>query len=400
MDGKDALRRLRELLDEESTGTWLDDRTSYDYLWEAAKEFSMRTKALTKTHRIETSSDVEEYALPYDFGGLYLKDRYNRFYVKFNNSAGDQFVKFKDLEDIEYENYTRTYDLKQGTVSYPTTTTFKDTTQDFRDWDTTSSTDPTYKIVVHQNDGTERWGYIGPANGGPGTADIYKLKSMKALGWNGDSAGTASYYEVQNTSGQSVPSHFTIRDKQTLYSQITGSESHHLARSNGDVVLADRNGAFLTTDYISPGDIIHNTTDGSDGVVLNIANATQCTIALFGGTNNYTATDDSYVIQPQGRQELLFEPPPNTSNHLVSVNYLSLPDPVYSNYGTYRFSQKGMEAIIKYAAWMYKYRDSEPDFGDMLYRMFDMETRDYSERFRPRLRKRGYGVNMKVRRYH
>jgi hypothetical protein len=141
-------------------------------------------------------------------------------------------------------------------------------------------------------------------------------------------------------------------------------------------------------------------TNSRTGVVLSILSATALKVALYDSNGDPVAcaSNDSYVIQPQGRQEIYFEPPPSTSNHLVTVNYLSLPDPVYSDYGTYRFSQKGMEAIIKYAAWLYKYRDAEPDFGDMLYVMFDREVRDYHQRFRPRIRKRGFNVNMKVRR--
>ena len=41
MDGKDLLRRVRQLLGEASTGTYLDERTTYDFLYAAAQRWVM-----------------------------------------------------------------------------------------------------------------------------------------------------------------------------------------------------------------------------------------------------------------------------------------------------------------------------------------------------------------------
>ena len=49
MDGTDLLRRLRQLLNEDSDSGWLDKQSSYDFLFEAAVEYVDRTACLRGT---------------------------------------------------------------------------------------------------------------------------------------------------------------------------------------------------------------------------------------------------------------------------------------------------------------------------------------------------------------
>ena len=104
MDGKTLLYRLENTLDEASTSTWTDDRTSYDFLWEAAKQFASRTAALTGIQQFITVADQENYVLNADFLRLHLMDKDNEYYLKFSSSSGDSFIKFRDYEDIRNAN--------------------------------------------------------------------------------------------------------------------------------------------------------------------------------------------------------------------------------------------------------------------------------------------------------
>jgi len=106
MDGFTLRRELRELLAEPDGSSWLNNRTDYDFLHQAAIEFVMRTECLTASQTITTVADQAAYTLNSDFMGLYLKDRSNRFYVQFYACAQTNIVYFKDYEDVVYDNNT------------------------------------------------------------------------------------------------------------------------------------------------------------------------------------------------------------------------------------------------------------------------------------------------------
>ena len=72
MDGKTALRVLREILNESSTSSFMDDRISYDYLDKAYIEFVQRTDLLKTFQSITTVKDQANYELNADFLNLYL----------------------------------------------------------------------------------------------------------------------------------------------------------------------------------------------------------------------------------------------------------------------------------------------------------------------------------------
>jgi len=400
MDGKTLLYRLRNLLGEDIAGAWLDDRTSYDFLWEAAKQFASRAACLTGTQQFITVADQDNYVLNADFLRLYLMDRDNEYYIKFSAGTGDSFISVRDLEDIRYANYTRTVDIKQTSIT-TSATTLQDTGQDFSDWQTTSG-NSTYKVTVTNTLGASFWAYLGTAStttNANDTVAVFTDKARTTTGWNGGTpSGTASYYKVENVSSQRTPSFFTIRDKQALYSQITGTTTSVGAATGGECTLTDTAALFITSEFANPGDTVHNTTDASVGMVLSISSDTVAKTALFGGTANDWTSADAYVIQPQGRLEIVFDPPPSTSGDIVRIDYIARPNPVYSDYGTYRFRQNAVEALVKYAAWLYKYRDSEPNFGDKLYVFFDNAVRMEHSQLRPFIKKSGFTVSLKKRR--
>ena len=270
MDGATLLRALREAVGEPSGSQYLDTRTSYQYLWEAAIELVRRTRCMRSTQTITTVAETASYTLNADFLSLDL-----------SNPQGDDIVRYYD----------------GSSYTWPT---FED-----------------YNTIVYGNE----------------------------------------------TTSQSVPDRFAIVDKPTLYSQITGTATAIGTSSAGLSILTDSAGLFTTTDYVSPGDIIHNTTDGSSGVVISVTDATHINTAMFMNTDTSAASwasSDAYVIQPQARMNIQFDPPCSTSSHTVTVYYLQRPAPVFHDYGVYRFSSHYMNALVSYAAAKYKLGDREP----------------------------------------
>ena len=270
MVGKTLLRRLRQTLSEVSGSPFLDDRLSYELLWEAAQEYVRRTKCLTASTTFTTVADQTNYDLPADFLELYLRD-----------SNGDLFIQYND-----------------GT----STTTIS--------WDS-------YEDIVVAN----------------------------------------------NTTSVSIPSSFCIMDRSSLPSQVTGTATADGAASGGECTLTDSSADFVTG-LVAPGDRVHNTTDGSDGVVLSVTSSTALVTALFDGTDNDWSTGDSYVIQPQARAQLILDPPPSTAGHTGTVYYIARPDPVFSDYGMYRIPEAAHQALVYYAAHLYMDRDHEPQFAN------------------------------------
>lgn len=302
MDGQSLLYKLRQLLNEDADSGFLDKRTSYDYLWEAAIEFVNRTACLKSTQTITTVAAQTGYTLNADFLNMYMKDSSNRLYIKYNNGSADTFVTWKDYESIVYSN---------------------------------------------------------------------------------------------NTSSQSIPGSFSIIDDATLDSQVSGSATSAGALSGGQATLTD-----TATDFsdVSAGDVIHNTTDASDGMVLSKTSSTVLVTALLGGTNNAWAINDAYIIQPQGRLKLVLDGPPLTAGHTITVYYVQRPAPVYSDYGVYRFPLQYSDAIVKYAAFLYKFKDREPNFGHTWYGIFDRQVRMASSALNKSFIRKGFTVNLKARR--
>lgn len=286
MDGLDLKRRVRQLLNEPSTSSFLDSRTTYDFLYEAAKEWVIISKCLRKTQSIMTVAKQQSYTLDGDFIGHFLRDDDNDFFIKYNDGSDDYFLDFKS-----------------------------------------------YQEIIHDND----------------------------------------------TTPISIPSYWGITTDPTLDDQIKVDASAGGSATGGKCTLTVAADKF---ENITPGDIVHNTDDGSDGVVVAYTSEKKIDVCLFGGTNNYITTADSFIIQPRGRLQLVFDPPPKTVNHTVTIYALQNPAPVYSDYDVYPFAFDYAEALAKYAAWLYKYRDREPDFGNAWYQFFLAQANSYGELFK------------------
>lgn len=175
----------------------------------------------------------------------------------------------------------------------------------------------------------------------------------------------------QSDDTASIPSHFSVIDNSTLGSTITGSATSDGDASGGECTLTDSGGGLSSA---VAGDIVHNTTDSSSGVVTSVTSDTAAKCALFGGTDNEWDSSDAYVIVPQGRYQLVLDPPSSTASHTVTLYYLQRPAPVYTSYAQFRFPSHFLPVLVRYAAWLYKYKDSEPNYGDKWYIFYQREA--------------------------
>lgn len=279
MDGHSLLYRLRTMLAESSTSDYMEDRASYEYLWESATTFVRETGCMTATKSITTVDGTSAYDLGTDFLMLYLLNDFNEKYVKLYDGSSYYFITEKDYDAVIYANIT----------------------------DETA-----------------------------------------------------------------IPSNFTIRDKQTAEARITSTATATASSSNGEALLTDAASSFSSVEV---GDAVHNITDGSHGYVVATSSATSVYVALFDGTANDWTSGDSYILIPQNRKQLIVTPPSSTSGYTITVEYIQRPVPVFSPYRSYRIPEMYTGAIVMYAAWLYKYRDSQPNFGDPWYQHWEREVR-------------------------
>jgi hypothetical protein len=184
---------------------------------------------------------------------------------------------------------------------------------------------------------------------------------------------------------------FAITDA-SLASNPTGTATSTTATSNGETILNDTAASFLTT--VAAGDFIHNTTDGSDGIVVAVTSNTSIVTAMFEGTNNFWTSADAYVIVPQQRYNIVLTPAPSATATLA-IPYIVKPKPVYSEFRSYTLPNNSLLPIVHYAAFLYKFKDREPDFGDGFYKHYDMFARKVAAEMRKAVpEKSGFRVNL------
>ena len=154
-----------------------------------------------------------------------------------------------------------------------------------------------------------------------------------------------------------VPDSFSITPEDSPEDLETGNSTTSAgAAVAGKCNLIDSTATFSTTDSIFPGDTVHNTTDGSMGVIISITSDTTLTTALFDGTDNDWSSSDNYIIQPQARYKLRLNPPTSASGDTITYRYLRRPQPVYSDYDHFNFPLQFQDALVYYAVGLYKMR--------------------------------------------
>ena len=276
MDGKNLKEMLAFFLNDPVSSSFLDSKTSFDFIYEAAIEYNRLTQSINSTQTITTTASTSAYKLNPDFLCVRLYNDRNELVVKFDDGLGNvSFVPFRPYEQI---------------------------------------------------------------------------------------------YQALNTDPVAIPSNFGITDYETPATNLTGTCTTTSSGSNPPI-LTD-SAAHFVTNGVAIGDFIHNTVDLSDGIVLEVTSNTVLKTAMFYGTNNYWTSTNTYVLVPQGRKSLIFDPPNLTAGYTATILYVQKPVPVYTDYSSYRFDTSAMFAIVKYAAWLYKYRDRDPNFGDAMYKFW------------------------------
>jgi len=298
MNGKTLSRDVQEILNEASTSGFIDDRTTYDYLYEAAVQFNLISQLNTDESTITTVDGTADYYLPYNFGSLYMKNQSGQYFLKLYDGTSYTWVLWKSYEEIYYENTT-------AEVAYP------------------------YSFTIIDHD---------------------------------------------------------------QYANITGSTTANGTSSNGECTLTHSTAPFSN---VTIGDYVSNTTDGSSGYVISVTSSSALVTALFDGTNNDWTSGDTYIITPKSRMKVILSPTPSTGGYIISVPYVAMPDPVYSDYRKYRIPEQYRGALVKYAAWLYKYRDREPNYGDGFYKMFDQQARRAKADYNKTTLAKGFKVNFK-----
>lgn len=282
MIGIDYHARLNQMLnDSHPSGYWMDKKTSFDFLYEAAKNFASDTRSLHSTQTITTVATQAKYALNSNFLRVLTED-----------GAGKETIPYNNGTDVTW------LDL----VQYPTI--------------------------------------------------------------------------LRDDSDDATPYRFSITDRPKA-TQITGTATSAGTNSGGESTLTDTAAAFTG---LTAGDSVYDTTASHIGYALSVTSATALKTAMFDlsavqSAYGDWADDDAYIIQPSARYDLVLDPPPITAGHTIALEYVCSPDPVYTDYGSYGFASGYEEALLKYAAWLYKYRDLQPKFGDALYMAYDMQMR-------------------------
>lgn len=174
---------------------------------------------------------------------------------------------------------------------------------------------------------------------------------------------------------QEKPSCFAIIDKITQPALIAGTTTAAGTKTAGQCILTDSAKAFLTTDLVYPRDVVHNTTDESDGLVLSVTDATHLVSALFDGKKNAFRNGDSYIIQRATAKQIYLDAPSETAAHTITVPYICMPDPVYSDYGFWRLPAAYCHAIVCEAAFLFQNREGDYTSADRHHILFAQEIR-------------------------
>ncbi len=210
-----------------------------------------------------------------------------------------------------------------------------------------------------------------------------------------------NYEEIihrSTSSSTAIPSQFSVIDHPTIGSIITGTTTSAGASSNGESTLNDSGGGF--SDNVSVGDMVHNEGEviPSYGVVIEVTSDTALLVALFGGTDNDWTSGDSYVVVPQGRLQLILDPPPTTAGHTITVYYNARPTPVFSPFRTFRIQSQFIPEILRDAKALYEFRGGDYQKGGADKQMAQIGTLNANLNYSKAFSRKGYGVNTRRRR--
>lgn len=157
---------------------------------------------------------------------------------------------------------------------------------------------------------------------------------------------------ANRTDPQEYPSRFAIMDKMDSPDPITGETTSPGANNGGASALIDSGADFAGS--IFPRTRVHNLTRKADGMVTKAVSGTQLETAMYSGSAPIAwQSADSYMILPSAHKQVYLDAPSKTAGHTICIPYICMPRPVFSDYGTWRFSPRSCHAICYEAAYLY-----------------------------------------------
>jgi hypothetical protein len=419
MDGLTLIRKLRQILGETNDNEWLDLKYSYDCLYDAAIATADATQALTKVQTITTSGAASNYLLNNDFLKLYIQNEKMQPFVRYYNGSAYSQVTYKPYNYVFLAQHS-------ASASIPSCFTIIDAVPGDRLTGTTTTAgaeDAGGESTL--TDSTALFNTASGANMGPtipagwtaGTGWTLSSTLSKASDGTGTCAPTTALsiipgrvYKVTITGACTVNSiAYTLGGASgtTITTSFSSPQTEYItALTTGNLIftptITGARANFTAVDVrpwqqVQAGDFVHNSTGNSTGIVVGVTSDTALQTALFmndtGAIGQWTLSD-TYYIEPQGRFQLIFDPPNLTAGHLATVPYVYRPTPVYSYYRTYPFPVNYQDALVAYAAWKYKCRNQELNFGDGYYKMWDNAVRRLGSNVRGVTGRTRIGVNM------
>jgi hypothetical protein len=175
-----------------------------------------------------------------------------------------------------------------------------------------------------------------------------------------------------------IPDCFAVIDAQELPARINGAADAAGSRVAGECTLQDDSMLFTTTNLVYPRDVIHNTTDRSDGLIVSVTDATHLSTVLFNGKKNSWSQNDAFVIRREPVKKLVFSAPCSTAGYTVTIPYVCKPAPVYSDYAAWMIPEESHSAICAEAAFQYENRKDDFTSADRHHAMFLAEVKRYN----------------------
>lgn len=181
------------------------------------------------------------------------------------------------------------------------------------------------------------------------------------------------FYDHQ-TDEKETPRRFAVIDRTTAPSLITGTATASGAKTGGQCTLNDKTKDFAGANLVYPRDTVHNTRDNSHGLILSVTDSNNVVTALFNGALNAWKLGDGYVIQRASTKQIYLDAPSSTSGHTITVPYVCMPGPVFSDYGFWRFPPVSCRAICYEAAFMHQNRMGDYVSADRHHILFQQEV--------------------------
>lgn len=152
---------------------------------------------------------------------------------------------------------------------------------------------------------------------------------------------------------------------------VTGTAGSDGLISNGDCTLYDSGKTFTST--VFPRDTVHNLDDQSTGIVIKTVDTTHLVTALFGGSTNQWTEDDNYTIIPTVTKRIMLDAPSESSGHTITIPYICMPAPMFSDHCYWRFPPQTCMAIAQEAAFMYENQKADYNSANRHHELFEME---------------------------